>query len=623
MNAEEIELHVVAGALGPLLEAVAREKRISGRRYLLHAVERTLCLLDPGMISDELRETALGLGLARSLTETSSAPFNAILVPFAANDFGFVRTLFVTFRPWSPILDEALSGSRATARSVERALAFAAEDAGRGNAQGHTLTAAQPHAFESISITGDSMAAAAYVSAASLWTRRSVTRGTVVTGSLRGREVHSVGGLAAKLDGIARAPMKVHTFVVPESDRAALPDTHGDLRIVGVSDVRELLDVTLSPTPSRPMGADDLVQHALRSFRGAWQGWHWPGLQAELERLLAELPGSRPDLLVYAYAMLGGVIRHQGYPEESLDILERARAILATDDGKDGVPDAPLSFFHRQRAMAHRQVGALDEAWAAALEAIQAAEHGRLRGELIPSHGTAGLIATSLGNDVTAIDHHRKALSISLRHTPGSASRSSGYLVESLTATSKWDEARAAFDAGLEQVELYSSERSRSNRASWLRVAYAGGLVRGGRISEALEILDAPCVSDAMRTQPLPGLLVRRYLGIARVRSGLCTEGYALLAASPTAYGQLLGAHTGSLAQQNILHEAVLRLDNDQLTDDARARALRAIDEIPAYDAAAVWLQPVAAGAKYKLDSGEADAADAIRALLDACERLG
>lgn len=623
LNGEEIDLCVVGGVIGPLLQAAADEPSIARRRYLLHALERALRLADPGMISDAFRQAAEALGLAPPST-SPEPPSNAVLVPLVARDFGFVRTLFVTFRPWGDVLDRALS--RTSASTVLAALELAAEVTGRGTAEGYALTPAQPHAFEHLEVDGDSLGAAAFVSAASLWTGRPIRPGTVVTGALRGRQVCEVGGLAAKLEGVQRTSLPVRTFIVPAADARALPQSE-ELAVVGVATVDELLDASLEPTAARRADNDELVHDAMRSFRKGWEQWHWAGMQAQLERLLGGLPDRRPDLLVQVYAMLAGTIRHGGQPEESLDILDRARAILDTEDGRAGVPDQPLSFFFRQRAMALRQIGAFDAAWEAAVAAIHAAEHGRLRGELIPSHGTAGLVASSRGQEHKAIEHHRQALAIALRHAPSSAPRSTSYLVQSLARDGRWEEAEHTFREGLEQIARFSSERSQGSRNAWLRVSYAGALASEGRSSHAIAVLDHPAVRDAIVAQPRPGLEARRALGLALVMTGREAEGYATLAASPTAYGRLLGGHSRSIAEQNVLHEAVLRLERGELTDDARARALRAIEEIPAYDAAAAWLQPLAANAADALEDidafGRADAAASLRALLDACERLG
>jgi len=623
LNTDEIELYVVGGLLEPLLRAAANERSIAKRRYLLHALERTLHLADPGMVPDAAREAAKGLGLALPAA-AAMAPPNAVRVPFVAGDFGFVRTLLVTFRPWSDVLDRALSHGSAT--TVLEALELAAELSGRGTAEGYTLTAAQPHAFELLRVEGDSLGAATFLSAVSLWTRRPVRPGIVVTGALRGWRIAGVGGLAAKLDAVRRTPLDPCTFVVPAADLRAIGRADG-IQVVGVETAEALIETALEPSAPQAPDSEELVHDAMRAFRAGWQRWHWAGLQAELQRLLGMLPDQRPDLLVQVHAMLAATVRNGGRPEESLEILERARAILDTHDGRTGVPDAPLSFFFRQRAMALRQVGAFDAAWDDALSAIRAAEHGRLRGELIPSHGTAGLIASSRGQEGIAIEHHRQALAIALRHAPRSAPRSSSYLAPALARAGRWDEAERAFGEGLDQIARYSSERSSASRNAWLRVNYAAALAGGGHCSAALAVLDHPSVRDAVAAQPQPGLEARRALGIALVRAGRDAEGYALLAASPTAYGRLLGPHSRSIAEQNVLHEALLRVERGELTLDARARALRAIDGIPAYDAAAAWLQPLAANAADAIDDieafGAADAAGAIGALLDACQRLG
>ena len=629
MTPDEIDLHVLAGAAAPLLLAARDARGIARRRYLLDAAERALRLADPGAIDEPARAVAADLGLEGALGKSPAPPPpHAVRVPFVSRGLGFVRTLFVTFRPWARPLELPADGDAAA--SVTGALALAAEKAAH-TAEGHVLTAAQPDAFRAARVEGTSLGAAAFVSAFSLWTRRPVRPGVVVTGALDGEAIRSVGQLAAKLEGVQRTPLRVTTFLVPAHDREALPRAVEGVEIVGVADVETLVAQALEDAPAPAPNHDELVHDALKRFRGGWRGWRWAGLRAELEALLGDLPGRRPDLLVQVHAMLAAVVRHLGDPKESLEVLERARLIAESDEGREAVPDAPLALFERQRAMSLRQLGASEPAGEAAERAVAVAKRGRLRGELIPSHGTAGLVASSRGDLREAIAHHRAALSTALRHTPPSAPRSSTYLIAALGQAGDLEGARAAYEDGRAQIATHSRPSARASREAWLRAAFAEALRAHGEVSECLDTLDDPSVRAAIDRHPLPGLLARRTLGLARVARGDVDAGLALLAGSPAAYGHLAAGHTAFVAQQNVLHEARARLRLGALGEDARARLRFALAALPPYEAAARWLQPKAAAVLGALDDvgepggpdAEAALAVALDALLGACERLG
>lgn len=625
MNSDEVEVCVLAGRIAELLEAASGTTTIRRRRFLLDGCERALRLADPGTVSEAMRLVAVGLGL--EVPRETAPPPNTVRVPFdVGGTDGFVRGLFVTFRPHEhAVIDPRLHAHEGSHRAVERALAAAAGREGR-SAEGHLLTALRPEVFRDVRLEGSSLAAAAFVSVMSAWTRRPVRPEVVVTGGIQGERVRSVGKLASKYEALLRARSSARTtdvLVVPAVDRDSLPK-RGAVQVVGVDDLDALLGATLAPTPTAAPRHDDLVLEAMRAFRGGWRGWRWQSVRAQLEALAADLPSRRVDLQVLVLALLGGALRNLGDPDASLLVLDRAIAVSETEDGREGVPDVPLAWLWRTRAATLRQLGAFTEAWKAAREAVHIARRGRLREHLIWSHGTAGLVAMSRRDNERAIEHHRKAMETALRHTPASAPRSGAYLVEALGADGRLDQARQTFELALDQIRRHVGGDSAASKTTWLRVALASAAVRNGDTEGALRALDDDDVERALSTEPQPGLQVRRHLGRALVSAGRAAEGYALLGASPSAYGRMLVGHTAFLAQQNVLLEVRLRAERGDLDDDARARGRRALDRLPPYEAAARLLQPRAADAMASLDEAcPARAVEALDSLLDVCERLG
>lgn len=626
---------VCAGDPRPLLDALAQETRVSRRRFLLHVLERLLAWADPGTLDDATREAAIAAGLGRdAVAAPPAAPTHAVLVPFVApGSHAFVRTLFVTYRPYGG--EDELELSATSRAAVSRAIAAAAARLGRsmgGGADGHVLAAAQPDVFRGLRVEGASLAAAAFVSATSLWTRRAVRAGTAITGALAaGGAVASVGEVASKLTAARSAP-RVRRLVMPAHDRDALGTTRragepAALEVLGVRNVDELLRETLEASARPAPSLDSRVRAADRAFRGGWQRWQWPGLRAELEPLLAEAlaqsPAQRPDLVVELGAMLAAVLRHVGETDASLSLVARAEAVRDADS--EGVPDAPLAKLARQKAMSLRQRGDFREATLAARESIAAAKHGRLRGELIPSHGTAGLVALSRGDVRAATRHHHAALELARRHTPASAPRAASYLVEALGHAGRLDDAARVFDEAQQDIAAHTSSAARGPREAWLRTSFAGALLRAGDAEGARSTLDHLAVREAIATEPFPGLQARRWLGLALCRAGRVEDGLTWLAHSPSAYGRLLAGHALALAHQNVLHEARSRLGLEVLDDDARARALDALHFVPT----ARWLRPYADRCAEVLRGRargrafRAELAETLDALLDACERLG
>jgi tetratricopeptide (TPR) repeat protein len=446
----------------------------------------------------------------------------------------------------------------------------------------------------------------------------------VVTGALRDGRVVGVGRIDAKLDAARRA-RGVARLVLPAADRAALPQRVRGLELVAVRTPEELVEAALEARPVTSADVEGRLRELERAFRAAWREGAWERLRADLEPLLAELPATRTDLQVLAHAMLGAALRHLGEPHRSLTVVQRGER--ARDDDSDGVPDRERSLLARQKAMTLRQLGAFDEADVAARDAVTSARRGRLRGELIPSLGTAGLLARSRGRSARAVALLEEALALSERHAPASASRAAAYLVEALGARGHLDEARRAYERGLATL-AHERDGARAGRERWLRVALASVLVRraasAGRsadetawLAEACALLDVPFVRESVVHEPLPGLLVRRWLGLALARSGH-GRGLALLGDSPTAFGRTLRGHPLALAQQNVLYELWVRIERREVDADARARGRLALVGMRSFDAA----RPLVAGARAELER-EAPRARPLVALLEACDRLG
>lgn len=645
-SAADIEGLVAAGRLHPLIAMASAARAPAQRRWLLDALDQALLLADPGAVSTAQRDAAVALGVDPSVAAVADLdpPPHAVMVPFAPTDggSGVVRMVYVAWRATGDGDADGVFGAEsksAIRRALELAEGFAPPPGERGR---YGLSAAQPAGFARLRVNGASLGAAAFVSAVAAWSRHRVRAGTVLTGELTATGVASVGGLRAKVEAALHRP-DTRRLVVPAKDvpavRAILDGVEvgggefpfgqpspSSVEVVGVGSLRGLLDATLEPAavPERP---DDAVAEARRTFERGWQGWRWPAQREPLERLIGELPEWRPDLRVEALVLLGAVTRHLGAPDESLTLLEHAMAIVESDEGREAVPDLPLTELYQHLALTLRQLCRFGDASKMASRAVSVAQRGRLRGELLEAHGCAGLVQLSRGRAADAVGHQRAALDLVHRHRPRSCPRTHGYLVEALGRSGDLDGARAQFDVALEHLAERVEGPRRHAREAWLRTSFATALAAHERWEEVREALEADCITQAMAHDPLPGLVARRWLGLARAASPDARDperGWELLAASPGVHGRGALPHVRFLAHLNVLHEARSRVGRGALDRDATERTRVALRHLPRYGAAEALLGAHLRRVERALTGTKPPAATgrALDRLLARCDRI-
>ncbi|MEM1416575.1 MAG: hypothetical protein AAGH15_16810, partial [Myxococcota bacterium] len=412
-------------------------------------------------------------------------------------------------------------------------------------------------------------------------------------------------------------------LVVPVGDAPvarACAEGNG-LEIVGVENLDELARACLEEAaPYRDFAAE--VAAARRSYGEAWQGYKWPVLLEPFARLASDVPERRPDLRIRALAMYGAVLRAVGAIERSADVLEHGLALLRSPEAEVAVPDAERSLLWRHVAMTERALCDFDAAAEAAKEAVASARRGRLRKDLVSALGTQGLVAGARGDLRQAIELQEEAKEHAHAHDPRMVPRAASYLVQSLGRAGRIDEARAEYGAALSLLRSLGASSRSATDETWLRASLAGALVDVAP-AEACDLLRSPLVDVAVRTQPLPGLVLRRTLGLARVATGHAASGWALLAASPIAHGQLWETQLRFHSRLNVLHEARSRLAHGHLDADARARARQALAELPPTLAAQDHLaRELSALSEALRDGSETALAAALEALFVAAEAL-
>ena len=594
---DEVETLVLAGRIDRLLTLAASARHIGERRYLADAIERALLYADPGAIRPEWRGKASGLGVDPAIAnaEDPPAPPHAVLVPFVPSDGGpgFVRMIYIA---WDPTGADAHDGLAAEARqAVQQAMDAATAHASPGSrTAGYRLAAAQPRVLSAMQIEGRSVGAAAFVSAVALWSGRRVLPGTLVTGDLTPRGIAAVGGLAAKLEGALEGRADVHRIVVPSRNatkvRNAIARAGRDLEVVGVGSHEALMRATLSEQAAvRP---EDAVVRARAVFTRGWEGYRWPTQREPLARLAGEIPTRRPDLRVEVLTMLGAVTRHLGAPDQSLEILREAEAILDTDDGLDAVPDGPITVLHQHLALTLRQMSRFEEAARTARRAISVARKARLRGELLKALGCAGLVALSRNRAAEAVTHQSAALDLVHRHRPEGCPRTHAYLIEALGRGARLDDARREYQTALRHLRALPEGPRRDSQEAWLRTAWAGVCCEDGQMKAARRVLDADCVRRAIADDPLPGLLARRWSGIALCTGRNRDAGLGMLADSPVAYGRLHMPHVFFLAHLNVLFEARERIRLHAWNADIASRVATALTHLPGYGETPGFLHP-------------------------------
>jgi tetratricopeptide (TPR) repeat protein len=587
---DDVEIFVLSGRLDRLLDLHGRAKSIAERRYLSDALERAVLVADPGSVSKEQLEALAALGLDRATLAGLSAPVppHAVLLPFTTVDrsIGFSRLVYVARRFEWGVANELGEDARAAVNeAIARAASYVKSDK---RADEHALVFAEPTIASRIEIEGRSLGAAAFVSAVALFSGRPVKPGTMITGELAGDHVEAVGGLAQKIEGCIAGRADLARVVVPSrnaaSVREAVARTTPRIEVEAVSTLAALASAALGEAPGRREAPEERVATLRREFMRGWDGYRWPTQIESLERLLDALPAYRPDLRVEVLTMLGAVRRHLGAPDESLDLLERARAIVESEEGEAAVPDAPRTELMQHFSLTLQKLCRFTEAARAARAAIQIAERAHLRGELLKAHGCAGLVDLSRGEPELAVRHQRRALELVHAHRPSGCPRTHGYLIEALGEAHLLADARREHALGMQHLDDHGSS-ARPSREVWLHVSFAMALARGGEHAEVVGLLDTPLVREAIRTTPLPGLLARRLLGAALVVSSESerARGYDLLAAAPAAHGRGLLPHVRFLAHLAVLVEAELRAAHGDLDRDARARAKEALSHLPTY----------------------------------------
>src|SRR5690606_33560896 len=109
-----------------------------------------------------------------------------------------------------------------------------------------------------------------------------------------------------------------------------------------------------------------------------------------------------------------------------------------------------------------------------------------------------------------------------------------GYLALAYGRAGQLDAVRANLRDALGRLEaMGDSQRTRTDE-QWLRTYTAEAMLRCDAPGLALEVLAAPCVVEAMESLALPGLIARRWQGLAEIETGNVARGLSRLAAAPS-----------------------------------------------------------------------------------------
>jgi tetratricopeptide (TPR) repeat protein len=624
----EPELAILTGRIDALLARVRSAPSIAARRFALDALARGLLHADPGAVRASERDEARALRVDPSTVAAAGAERlpHAVAVPLVLRelDLGFVRQLHVTFDPVG-LGDEAAfdpDARRAVGEAIEAAARVAPPPR---EPRLHRLVAAQPEVLRRARVEGRSLTAAAFVSAASLWTGRPVRADVAVTGELRGVVVVSVGEIPAKVR--AALDHGFRALVVPQTDSAAAraacpPDAALEIR--GVPDAEALLEATLRPEPRLREQPEAAADEARRLFTSGWRGYQWPSVRARLATISGTLPAYRADLRVEVLVRLAAAQRHLGDPSGSLELLAEAESLVRSPEGRRGVPDGPITYLYLQKAMTCRQLCRFGEAARAAERSVAVARSARLLGALVKALGGVGLVAMSRGRVERAIRAFEESLEVTLAHAPHDTARSRAYLVEALAAGGRAGEAAAHYEAAMAELERVADDGERRAKESWVRTSWGGGLVQLRRPRDAVEVLDASAVHRSMSEEPLPGLLARRHLGLALIEAGHPERGFELLAASPLVHGRALEPHLALMAHLNVLFEARARLSVGAWGRDVLGRARRALEHVPSDDRGGTFLgRPLEATRRAFESDAPPSRRRALDLLVERCARLG
>lgn len=533
-------------AIASWLERVRDARGIAERRFARAALERALGTADPESLSEAQAREALALGISRELVETArrSKPPHAVRVPLVtATGDAVVRMFELAF---DPLETRVVLGEEADAACREAIALAAARMPAPPDPRRYRFVPCAT--LEGAVVEGRSLAAACFVSALALFRDRPVRDAAVVTGAIEGDRVVSVGSVRAKA-AAARA-IVARPFVCPSADASGVAEA------IGVASLDELERACLAEQ-SATSDPDALVARAARAARDGWSGYRWRAVREATTRALAIVPEGRPDLRVDALAQLAGTSRHLGDLAGSTRAIELALEVAGSPVGRAGVPDDALCRLERQRAMLERSRGRLSEARRAARRAVTIARRARMRGELLKALGVEGLVAMARGDDEAALGPLEEALAITLERTPTDAARSRAYLVEALGRLGRLDEAKRHAMLALDEC---SAEGPRGTaKEGWVRTSLGGALVSCARWAEARDVLSQPAVHGAIEHDPLPGLVARRWLGLALHRTGDPARASTLLAASAFAYGDALDPSLRFAVDVNLLHDLAER----------------------------------------------------------------
>jgi tetratricopeptide (TPR) repeat protein len=639
----DLDVAVVAMRLTELLQWAHTTKALSERRYRRGYVERAFLQADPFAITQAHRDAARDLGVDPTTLDGAlgdEAPAHAVHVPLVLQPSGegFIRMMHVghdvsVHQGYEVDLDQRARRAASDALSLAAAHLQPSE-----NVAACCFTTTHPEAllapFATLQVTGPSLGAAAYVSAYSLWSRRAVRRGTVITGRINGSKIGDVGEIAEKLRAVVRGRADLARVLVPQGHAEAatrvLEGSSRAIEVVGVSDLKELVDAALEPTPAPSGDIRHRVMDLRRDFDRGWRGFRWLALRERVERTAAEVPEQRHDMQVEILSMLGAVYEHLGSPLESLGILERASRIAEARDEGAWVDERARAHLYQHLAITCRRLGRIREGRRAARRAVLAAERGRMRDELYKALGCAGLLELAAGRPRKAAEHQRRAMELVHAHAPNSCVRTHGYLIDALGQARDLRGAAREYGVAHDHLQRLAPGDRRDFLEAWLRTSYAAALVACDRPQAVAEVLQVPCVARELARAPLPGLLIRRYLGLALCESETPERGYMLLADSTSAYGAALEPGLRFAAQINVLCEAMARASNGDFNQDIAGRGRTELSRLPAYlrDAA---FHRVRVGAERALrelqerpDDGrlQTRAATALRALIERASRL-
>ncbi len=630
MKKDELERRIRSGDVLPILEAYEQSGSVSRRRWLADALRLALDRADPGSVPAEcfarLEQAQVPHDSLQGVRDP--VPAHAVYVPLVGSelDSGFCRLMIVTYDP------VGFSGADATLEPDARlafvdALRAASERVPTPPEGGFRFAAVRMRSLDGFRIHGSSLGAAAFVSAHALWSRRALRPGTAVTGCLLDGRLVPVGAMEAKVRTLmGRAD--VRRLVVPTGDYAHAAAVATELglgcEVRGVSTLDELLDTCVAPVPLARPHIEKEVADARTEWDEAWQRWRWPAVRERLSRLLFDVPTGRPDLRVRVLTMLGASYRHLGDMAAALDALGEALAVLATEEADAKVGDYDRSFAHRHLALVYKQLFRFEEAEEAALAAITHARSARNVGSIGSGLGTAGLVALAAGDAARALGYFEEALRHNADFDAARVPRSIAYVVLALGRIGDFGAARERYREALSLIDaLGASSRTRADE-QWLRTYAAEAAHLALRPDEVLEMLDAPCIREAMEQLPLPGLRARRWLGLAEVATGEVDRGLSRLASAPSVHPHTKSEEIRLAAQLGVLHEAEARASRGLLDGDARGRALLALEHLPSGPDAETYFGsrvPVVRALLGESREGEA-LVDALRALLVATRAL-